>query len=358
MTIGRMTPEEIAKGLGSYMTADQFEMGHFGLVLHDQDLPDHYERELAKFNAYMDEVYKHIPNRPISYINHRFWLGQKRDHAAAISRVRRELVATEHRAELNAAAQTTPPSSKTGAKSVTVGDDTEASNNSFASTIAGKLYLNLFGQVPRVTKWHPYWADLHTVVKLIDKAVAGEKPHSFVLTEINGPASRIFESIPGTYVKMSPMDFLKSNIPLDAGTFDLIFCELSWMECIEFERYYRNLRSRVRPGGTLLMFTSAGELRGLQKNGVDFILKFAPEFEMAKFHFGGSRRSAAMLDRYKAFVGDTTLAPGSREYLIRHAKFMLKNAHRAWLANRDAAKTPVHQISDMRTSMTIEIPVD
>ena len=358
MTIGHTTPEEIAKGLGNYMTADQFEMGHYGLVLHDQDLPERYDSELAKFNAYMDEMYKHVPKKPISYIDHRFWLGQVRDHAAAVSQARMVQVATKYRAEFIAAAQTTPVPRETGANVVTVSGDNKTAKNSFAGTIAGKLYLKLFGQVPRVTKWHPYWADLHTVVERIDEAVAGKKPHSFVLTEINGPASQIFDTIPGTFVKMSPMDFLRTNIPLDAGTFDLIFCELSWVECVEIERYYHYLRSRIKPGGTLLIFTSAGELRGLQKNGVGVILEFAPVFDTTKFYFGGSRKSAVLIDRYKAVVGDTSLAAGSREYLIRHAKFMMKNAHRAWLANRDAAKTPVHRISDMRTSMTIEIPVD
>lgn len=358
MTIGQTTPAEIAEGLGNYMTADQFEMGHYGLVLHDRDLPECYDSELAKFNAYMDDVYRRIPKEPVSYINHRFWLGQVRDHAAAVAEVRRVQVATRYRADLIAGVQSTPLSGETGATIVTVREDSKRAKNSFAKTLAGTLYLKLFGQVPRVTKWHPYWAELHTVVDRIDKAVAGKKPHSFILTQVNGPVSQIFDTIPGTYVKMTPLDFLKTNIPLDAGMFDLVFCDLNWVECVELPRYYHYLRMRIRPGGTMLIYTSAGELRGLQKNGVAVIVEFAPVFDTARFYFGGSLKSAVMLDRYKAVVGDTSLTPGSREYLIRHAKFMLKNAHRARLANLDAEKTPVHRISDMRTSMTIEIPVN
>lgn len=357
MTIGHTTPVEIAEGLGGYMTVDQIEMGKYPLVLHSQDLPETYDAETKKFNAYMDEIYALLPKKLSSYINHRFWVGQVNDLAAAKAKAIDDIAAAEYRENLIAAAATTPVSAETGAVIETVTDKPKAAGNAFSNTIVGSIYRMLFGQVPRVTKWHPFWADLNPVVQLIDKYF-GKKPlHTLIVTGGDRPAGRIFDTIPGTYVKISPLALLQKNIPLDAGEFDMCFCELDWMEIIEFKRYYHYIHRRIKPGGKIIVHCGSGQLRGLQTNGVEILTEIAPVFDTSIFYFGGSHASALAVDEYKSRIQETTYAPGSRQYLIRHALMMIRNAWRARWANNDSIKTPIHSISNMRTSMTIEISV-
>ncbi len=357
MTIGHTTPAEIAEGLGGYMTEDQIEMGKYPLVLHSRDLPENYEAEKKKFDTYMDKVYALLPKKLSSYINHRFWVGQVNDLSAARAKAEEDQAAVRYRESLIDAALSSPAPAETGAELFTISTDEKTGNNAFSGTLGGRIYKSLFGLVPRVTKWHPFWADLHSVVERIDAAVSGKLSRILIVAGGNGPVTPIFDTIPGTYLKTSPLEVLQNNIPLDAGEFDLCFCELNWMDCAELKRFYHHIRSRVRPGGKIIVYCGSGQLRGLQTNGVEILTDIAPIFDTSIFYFGGSHASALAADEYRTHIQETSHAPGSRQYLVRHAKMMFRNAWRARWANNDSVKTPVHKISNMRTSMTIEISI-
>lgn len=345
MTIGRNKVDEIAKGLADYMTADQFEMGRYSLTLHATDLDDTVEFERAKLQKFVDSVYERLPiDDPVSARNHRFWVGQQKDQRNSRRGAKLHDEAASYRRVLVEAAQAMPPAPEKGADVVVV-----KGTQPRARGPLDYLYATLLGSVPRVTRWHPLWADLHFVVEKTREALGG-RDHRLIVCGKESQVTSLVKDVPGSYLEMTPFDIFQSNIPMDAGDFDLCFCDLEWVEINEYPRLFDVIAPRMRAGGVFIAYHAGDVMRGLQRNGVALFNDIAPRQTGADFYFGGSWASAVAQDEFRSRV--MLLAEGKVSKLS-HMAYLLRSLWRFRRANSNADRTAPDQISDMRTSFVM-----
>jgi hypothetical protein len=358
MKIGRISAKEIGVGLGNYMTVDQFEMGKYPLVLHCADLPENVEEEQTKLKKFVDEVYRYIPKKPISYIDHRFWVGQVRDYEAEKEQRRGARKMAGYMQMLTDAFQVTKPQLETGAEIYNVTEETARANTKIAKTRGGKIYQMLFGSSPRVKMLHPLWSDLNRVVKRIDEVTRRRKPHVFMLMGGGKLLEPIIDTIPCTYVKCSVIDFIQDDIPKDAGKFDLCICELDWLEGNQFKSIYSIILSHMKPGAKILVYLRSGVLRTLQPSGAEALNGIFPLYNIPEFSMNGSRESAFISDEYQRRLDAmSVVAPNYSRQLKNLAIYLLKNAPRTLRVNWRTQKIPDYEVGDMRTSLIMELDV-
>lgn len=329
------------------------------MTLHSADLPDNVESERAKLRRVVDRVYRLLPKEPVSPVDHKFWVGQVKDYEAELDQARKSKAATAYRAHIIEASRRTSPPAERGAKLKPGGARRNPSPRRKHSILAARIYDRLFGRVPKVTRWHPLWADLHIAVDHIDRALSPGKARSLILTnQKNGLVSPYVEEVSEEYLKLSPMELLLENLPLDAKDFDLCFCEFEWVEAFELRSMYHLIHPRMKKHAKIMIYHSSSVLRTLQKNGIGVLTGIAPVFDTAVFYFSGSRASAKMADSYRKWIDGLGKYGDGPRRLAKHGKWMVANAPKAWLANRDAARYSPFEVSDMRTSFVMEIEVE
>ncbi len=144
LELGWLDPSAIARDLSVWTTRDQRRCGEHPLVLHRRDLPPAVEegkRALAEFHT---RVMAKIDPEPVAHRDHPIW-------------VRLQTLHHEWRAAADAGSAGRPRHRWT----------TQASEH--LTLAARALCRTIFGRVPDVGPFHPYWIDLHPTILLLGR---------------------------------------------------------------------------------------------------------------------------------------------------------------------------------------------
>jgi hypothetical protein len=352
LEIGRPNPAETAAVLGDYMTADQFEMGRYPLVLHSQDLPENIDEERTKLRTYVDEVYSLLPENPIDYNNHPYWTGlidrfkknQKEWWAKRDAKNNPQNMVLENEDSEYA---TTPVISNPPDFKYT---DPEKPK------LIKRLYHKFFGQLPRVTVYHPYWADMHRAAGLLEDAVKNNSAiKTLILKSEDSMLCRILETAPGTHTLISPHAIMTFPLAPDARDFDICLLELNWSDLQELRTYIDLIRDRIKPGKKIIAFHTSGHLRSFNKKSVAEIIQLIPTRDPMKIYFSGSKKINRLIESQQYWLNRAALAKRfSGLYL---AAGMMGNALRCRAANLAVATNPPFEVPEICTGLTIEIDV-
>ena len=115
----------------------------------------------------------------------------------------------------------------------------------------------LFGELPRVTRWHPYWSSLRPLVSEVEQArLSGAKDVLFV-GRGSGVIDRIADDVPGLHVATSVSELNSGVLSLslrDGQRFDLCICDLDAEQLADAAGIHAVVRKYLRPSGAFIGF--------------------------------------------------------------------------------------------------------
>ena len=353
MRPGVPTPEDVGKALGAYMTPDQLEMGHYPLTLHAGDLPPGTEAARAKLKAYLDRVYAALPKEPVSPVNHRFWVGQAEHYSAQREQYRDNLTSIDYRILLVEESQKTPAAAGCGPWP---GIEVNLAGRAPAAGTARRLFGRQFGFVPAVTALHPLHGLYRFVAERVDRALAGKRrPNTLFVAREESPIERLVSQRPGTFTRGKPLALFQSNIPAEAGEFDLCLCDLDWVEANEFLRLYRLILPRMKPDGAFVMFHTSRVIRNLEPVGAVMGLRpLVPDDRRAIFYFSGGADVSAAVDQFRYWLADHEAKPDFPHLALRK---ILRDARKNRRINLADRKRSPHDLALPCIAFTMEIPL-
>ncbi|MEX0827674.1 MAG: hypothetical protein WD005_01855, partial [Haliea sp.] len=343
MRVGRVSRQEVAEVLGGYMTPDQFEMGHYPLTLHSGDLPEGIEPERKKLKEHVDSIYTLLPELPVSHFGHPYWNGLIDQFRANQLKWRTQR-------------QEQDDSSTSSDGRETPVNANRVRQNGAATTLAGKLYANMFGSLPNVTMLHPRWADFQHVRPILDRELQPrrkQKPRVLLVEsdyEERIACKRVLESDAEIETLSAFKVQYGDHVRFDEK-FDFCFMDLSWLDMNKFVAMYERLATRIKPGGKVVAFHASDILRTLTDKSVREVVALAPANGITTLHFSGSRQVAAVIDLYKN--GLQQLASKKRGRSIAVAALMSRLSSKSYRANRTAAALHAYDVPEACTSITI-----
>jgi hypothetical protein len=351
MRIGRQEMPEIAKGLG-YMTPDQFEMGRYDLTLHSGDLPATIGAERAKLAAFVDEIYRLLPP-PSSAHRHKFWVDQVENARAARDVQKRSREDHLYRTELIEASNSRPVPSEALAESAVDGEGKSSIGELPAPSISRRIFNDIFGAVPRVTRLHPYWAELRHPTSAFDEVLSRIPEPSVLMVRTPGPQivlEPLVTRSPGRYVLARPLPLMRYGIPQRAGNFDICIFELNWMEMNEFPRLLSFVRSRMNPGARAIAHHAGEQIYSMTNAATAGIAALLPAGLPSEVSFSGSQATLALQRSFRAAVERNADRPDRN---IRNLRELVRLAPAAWIANAAQARLPTWRIGELCMSITI-----
>lgn len=344
MRIGRISKDEVAEVLGGYMTADQFEMGHYPLTLHCGELPDDIDQSRAKLKKHLDSIYERLPDLPVSHFGHPYWNG-------LIDQFKANQVQWRQQNEqvLDELAQ-----------EETDGSDGAMRQLNGSAAIGERIYANMFGSLPNVTMLHPRWADLQHVRSLLDNALSANigRKIRVLLVESDREGRFLWKRVLQADIDcetVSAYSILHGGKKHHSKKFDVCFLDLSWVDMNNLVAIYAVVRDRMTPAGKLIAYHASGILRTLTDKSVRELLALTPSNGKVSVYFSGSRKIASLLDSYEA--GLRKIASKKRGRGVLAATLMMKLAARSYRANHSAADRPAHEVPECATAITIEVEV-
>ena len=312
LQLGWPTPDEIARDLSSFTTKDQRDHLGYELIWHSDDLPPNLDGARASLTAFVDDVRRRL-SPPVSHLDHPFWS----EAIGRFEQIRAEYLAGRSAAQPDPAVVTfTPQSSQiqgcAGEPHAPAGAECQSENTGFAAQAeqtpiaprpAWKLAARLFGNVPFVTRRHPYWAVLRHAeraireaklpleqarVLLVDRGAglferaglwAAEHRHispDRLLRDGTGDrtvrftgnlsvtiedADGVVRELPASQVSVSERRTECGHpVPAVGEMFDLCLCELDWDDIRRFRDIFAAIRPHLMPGGRIVVLHVDAEL--------------------------------------------------------------------------------------------------
>lgn len=343
--LGAASAKEVATALADYMTADQFEMGKYPLTLHDSDLPPHVEDERTKLRCHLDDIYARLPRTYVSHIGHKFWVSQGRDIEGLKERNRHMEADRLYRQQLIQATREPAPREMWFEIFVT------GKGRHGRRSLSQILNAALFGRMPDVTMLHPHWASLRHAVAAMRSALNSGARNILVIESGDAYLKRFLAGRPGRTTRLSPLSLLKYGLPSELDPFDLVVCDLNWMEMNEFPRIYGSLTGRLADGATVVAFHSSPTVNTLKNRNRESVSVLVPRSVPTAVFFGGSPSGTAMTDRYQRRVAEQARLGFLRPFA--HLAMMLGGLPGVLRQNFLAKRYDPHQISGICTSITI-----
>ncbi len=343
ITLGKARPKEVAAALGAYMTADQFALGRYPLTLHSSDLGGDVPQARESLRAYVEEVYRHLPRKPVSPIDHRFWTGQKHD-IEALKQQKREAAADSAYRQTLAQAKPAGVPPPPGA--------VEVVHPHVPRGIARVLKGMIVGRMPDVGMLHPYWCDLRYAVRAVREALDTGAKKILVLESTHGYLSRLLPGPGRTVSRMSPTSYLQYGAPAELSHIDLCVIDANWMEMNELPRLFGAVVAQLAPGARVVAYHSSPVLRSMNGTHRQAVAQLVPRSEDADVYFGGGPGARALLDRYGSLTTADVKRGGGA---LRHVCSMLRLMPEVLRVNRAARRAKPHEIVETCTSITVAI---
>ena len=353
LTLGSATPEEAAATLGSYMTADQIEMGRYPLTLHAAALPPETEAARSALKAHVDRVYAALPPRVVSHINHPYWNGLIDQFVANRQEWHRKRQSDLlHRRFQDEEARRI----RGGAPLPVKVDAMRVPNGGALQRIAREAYGLLVGSLPRTGPAHPYTSSLRHAIALLDGLIDDGAPLSLIVKRPESFVCRLIERRRGTYLAVSPDYVTAGNQFAVDAPFDLCLIEPAWADLAGFPTMYEHIRRHMRAGAHVVLFYCGPELKSLAEADVQTLLPLLPPRDKCTAYFAGGEAIAAALDTFRAALErHRTLPP--RKRVMATLRTLTQNAPSVMRANKASELLPPHRLPPFCTSITVDIEV-
>lgn len=304
LELGWMDKDAIARDFTIWTTKDQRDCGEFTLTLHRDELPETLPLAKQVLEDYYSDILRRVPGKPRDYRNHYIWTGMIKLHQDWLRS--REISDGDKPAR-------DPKSespSETLVQTQTSGGTTplwlsilslfwfgiqapfsmEARSEAHRALydVLRRPYRAYYGRYPDVHIAHPYWADLHPVVRLL-KAAATHAPKALAVWSSSNAV--VAPNLSGWFQNLQTCkfdDLLDESIAkmLDVGEkFDLCFLELETTDLHKFTSVHQNLRLCLKKGGRILIFHRTQGASKLKSRNFSLIAEALPECDLPELTF-------------------------------------------------------------------------
>lgn len=254
LSLGWPKVEQIAADLSSFITKDHRDYGRYTLTLHSRDLPDSLDQAKKALRSYVDNVYRHLSDEPVTHLNHPYWQASVTDFERGKAEWRRR----NQPAEMN------------------------------------RLVENAVGQVPRVRRVHPYWADLREPIRAFDESTNGSEM-KVLLVRKEGTESLLAPMVKAKTQNCTLVDsFLAENNLLEhdiggESGFTVCLIEVNFDELRKLQATYRFLRKRMNPHGRIIFFYRNTYCRDIVPKNLPMLKGLATNGDTSTMFFAGNK---------------------------------------------------------------------
>ena len=323
--------EDLARSESLRATKEHRRSGGQLLAIHAADLPPTIDAAIAESRAFMAELYRRLTSAPASYVDHPLltrWFEEARQRR----RGAQDDQPPQALGDSPAAAPNVPPSGRgllaSGLK------------------ILRGFYSGMFGSPPRVSKFHPLWADVSPITR---KMTAWQKSgHVNILRlEPGNWRALITQRKVGDQAADDQAPFFKG------APYDICICELTFKELSELALIYVTLRPLMKEGGHVLFKT---EKIGNVLDGAELFLNLCdfPDVDISEINFHGGALTGLLKALYGPAMRPVSTRPIARASII--CGFIVM-APIIWLANALSVRRDLSLFSSTWTSLTVEFTV-
>jgi hypothetical protein len=319
--IGWTSYAQVARDLSLWLTKEQRESGKQLLKFHAADLPTDVDPVIEEARAYMAEIDSRLSATPASHVDHPL-LGRWFSETTARRRTA-GAAASRHRAvaePLLDALQT--------------------------------IYRSTFGSPPRVSRFHPLWADMSPIVQAVTAwGPAGEQN----ILWISSTPSLLHSRLGGKRVDLAKVLSADFGAAIErAAPYDTCICDLTLRELLNIDRLYANVRPLVKDGGHILVYVAK---RGKVFEGAHLVLQGVvfPSVDVSQIHFWGDAATWLLAMLYLRASRFLQSMPIVRALAVGATLLLLAPVVR--LANARAARRDSTSFISTWRSLTIEFTV-
>jgi hypothetical protein len=339
--IGWTSYAQVARDLSMWLTQGQRESAKHLLKFHAADLPPDVGEVIQQACAYMAEVDRRLSPTPASHVDHPL-LGRWFRETTARRRV--------------TASPTLPASSTSRTQSDPGGSAAAGSRRRAVAKhllqALHAIYRSTFGSPPRVSLFHPLWADMSPIVRAAT-AWSGDGEQNILW--VSSTASLFHSTLGGVHVDLAKVLSGDLGEAIErAAPYDMCICELSLLELLEVDRLYANLRPLVQDGGHILVYIAK---RGKVFEGASLVLQDVvfPGVDVSQIHFWGDAATWFSAVLYRRALRSFQSMPIARALTV--GATLLFVAPIARLANAHAARRDSTIFRSTWTSLSIEFTV-
>jgi hypothetical protein len=292
LKLGWMEKEEIARSLSLWMTEDQRRCGEHPLVVHRRELPRGHAAAERELDAYYRDVMQRVTSEPRDYRDHYIWTGALEGHQEWLQARRQSLKADA------------PAAAPARAREAAEAESLFATTLDFLRDVgrsllrgSGSLYrpifhllravhLRVFGRLPDVRPFHPHYADLQPVLARVAELAKGSRRGLSIWTV---PSAAIAPNL-SRWVKdvaNATPDEVAAAVPGAGEPYDFCFLELTRDEFAAFGALHARLRSRLRPGGHIVVLCRTRGIEQVPERDFQLIAGALPERDVAVLTFRG-----------------------------------------------------------------------
>jgi hypothetical protein len=322
--IGWMSFNELARTESLRATAEHRRLGKQLIKIHAADLPYGVDDVIEESRAFMGELYRRLSPTPAPHIGHPL-LGRWFEEASLRQRGAQD------------GAPSTPAGQVSGG-SVASGGGAAPSVGFFASAMKAlqRLYCNMFGAPPKVSKFHPLWTEVSPISRKLATSQRGG--HANVLWVHSGNWRLLAN---------------QGNTGGQATPYDLCVCELALKEMSELNRLYAALRPQIKDDGCVIFKTVKV---GSVLNGFELFLSLCefPDLDVSQINFHGTAIIALLRALHVRAMRPVATRPVARGAILC-ALILL--APLVWLVNAWAARRDPSIFRATWTSLTVEFAV-
>ncbi len=328
--IGWTSFADLARRESLRSTAEQRRSGQQLIKIHAADLPSGIDVVIEQSRTFMAELYRRLSPVSASHVHHPL-LSRWFDEASERRRGARD---------------DAPPRAFDGGPSPATGAAAGRGMLALGLKALQQFYCWMFGAPPKVSKFHPLWADVSPIT---EKLTAWQRAgHSNVLWLRAGNWRLLLSRQTCDGRPADGVDPFFKNAP-----YDVCVCEFALKEMPELARIYIALRPLMKDGAhALFSATKGGGLfdgAELFLSGCDF-----PDLDVSEVNFHGSAFLAALHVLYIPAMRPVSTRPLARALIICT---LIAAAPLVWLANAWAARRDLSIFSSTWTTLTVEFLV-
>ncbi len=319
--IGWISYAQVARDLSMWLTKEQRASGKQLLKFHAADLPGDIDKVIEEARAYMAEIDRRLSATPAPHVDHPLigrWFREAtaRRRAAATAGSRRQVAAQA----LLDALQT--------------------------------IYRSTFGSPPRVSRFHPLWADMSPIAQAVTAWGAAGAQN---ILWISSTPSLLHSRLGGKRADLAKVLSADFGEAIErAALYDSCICDLALGEFLNIDRLYANVRPLVKDGGHILVYVAK---RGKAFEGDHLLLQDVvfPSVDVSQIHFWGDVATRSLAMPYLRASRSFQSRPIVRAFAVSATLLLLAPLVR--LANARAARRDPTIFRPTWTSLTIEFTV-
>jgi hypothetical protein len=214
------------------------------------------------------------------------------------------------------------------------------------------IYRSTFGSPPRVSRFHPLWADMSPIAQAVTAwGPAGEQN----ILWISSTPSLLHSRLGGKRVDLAKVLSADFGAAIErAAPYDTCICDLTLRELLNIDRLYANVRPLVKDGGHILVYVAK---RGKVFEGAHLVLQGVvfPSVDVSQIHFWGDAATWLLAMLYLRASRFLQSMPIVRALAVGATLLLLAPVVR--LANARAARRDSTSFISTWRSLTIEFTV-